>query len=89
MAAASARADVERRARAVWIEVIERRKAWHTESQPDSMEDWAAHDEAWVGRLDDCLTVVVDAVHGQSDVDPRAALIDVLAVASAWIDQMG
>lgn len=75
--------------RSVWIEVIERRKAWDAEAGADSMEDWSAADDAWVGRLDDTLTTVVDAVHGWNEVDPRAALVDVLAVASAWIDVMG
>lgn len=76
--------------RALWVEVIQRRKAWDAETQPDSMEDWPAADKAWIARLDDCLTVVVDATTGGgNDVDPREALIDVLAVASAWIDQMG
>ena len=75
--------------RTVWAEVIERRKIWHAESQPDSMEDWIAADPAWLQRLGDVVTVVGEAVHGESDVDPREALIDVLAVASSWIDRMG
>ena len=75
--------------RALWLEVIERRKALHAESQPDSMEHWPAADRAWPQRLDDVVTVVTEAVRGENDVDPRAALVDVLAVASSWIDRMG
>lgn len=75
--------------RETWARVVARRAEWAKEDGPDGMESWQAYDDAWVGRLDDALTVVVDVVHGQSDVDPAQALVDVMAVASAWLDAMG
>lgn len=75
--------------RETWRRVVERRQEWAAQDGDDAMDSWAAHDDAWVGRLDDALTVVVDAVQGQNDVDPAQALVDVMAVASAWLDAMG
>ena len=75
--------------RTLWAEVIDRRKTWHAQDGRDSMEDWTAADPAWPQRLDDVVTVAIQATLGENEVDPRAALVDVLAVASSWIDRMG
>lgn len=75
--------------RETWAKVVARRAEWATQDGDDAMDNWPAHDQAWAGRLDDTLTVVIDAIHGQNDVDPAAALVDVMAVASAWLDAMG
>jgi hypothetical protein len=75
--------------RETWAKVVARRAEWATQDGPDGMDSWQAYDDAWVGRLDDALTVVVDAVNGNSETDPADALIDVMAVASAWLDAMG
>ncbi len=75
-------------ARTVWHEVIERRHLMHKQAGPESMETWAPADIAWVGLLEDAEGDVVDARTDASGGhgDPREALIDLLAVASAWVD---
>lgn len=73
----------------VWRRVVARRQQWAAQDGDDAMDNWPAHEAAWVGRLDDTLTTVVDAVNGNSETDPADALVDVMAVASAWLDAMG
>lgn len=72
-----------------WAEVIQRRRDWDSQDPEGSMERWPAHDRAWVGRLEDVLETAKTALTGPSDADPRESLIDVIAVCSALIDQMG
>ena len=80
--------------REFWQQVTSRRRDWHRQAsaEGDSMEEWRADDRAaWLGRLDDALTVVREAVEGDLDdaVDPHAALVDLCAVAAAWAGRMG
>jgi hypothetical protein len=77
------------RAQTPWAEVIQRRRDWDNQDPEGSMERWTAHDRAWVGRLEDVLETAKTALTGPSDADPRESLIDVIAVCSALIDQMG
>ncbi len=74
--------------RSLWADVIDRRRSWHDLDGVESMETWEAADPAWIGRLEDVTTVAVEVREG-GDGDPRAALVDVLAVASAWVDKLG
>lgn len=77
-------------ARAVWVEVIERRREWARQAGPDHFEGVPAWDcNRWTNELEDALQGLADAMAGNSEVDPRAAAIDVIAVASALIDVMG
>ena len=75
--------------RETWRRVVDRRAEWAAQDGDDAMDGWPAADPAWHDRLDDAVTVVLEAVTGESDVDPAAALVDVMAVASAWLDTMG
>jgi hypothetical protein len=71
----------------LWVEVIARRRTLHQQAGDDSCELWAPADPAWMGLLEDMSDDVIGArAKASSQVDPRAALIDLLAVASAWVD---
>lgn len=74
--------------RTVWTEVIERRREWHAQSGGDSMESWPAAEPAWTDRLDDLVTVIGEARAGLVEVDIRAAVLDLLACGSAFVDAM-
>jgi hypothetical protein len=76
-------------ARQVWVEVVERRRQWARQAGPDHFESWPAHDRRWLGELDDEVLALKESLTGERDVDPRAAAIDVMAVAAALIDRMG
>lgn len=77
-------------ARAVWVEVVDRRREWARQAGAGHFEGVPAYDRArWFGELDDALTVLADSMCGGRDVDPRAAAVDVLAVVSALVDVMG
>lgn len=76
--------------RALWSDVVARRKEWARQAGPGHFEGLPASERVrWLGELDDALVVLEDAVHGRNDVDPRAAAVDVMAVCAAWIEQMG
>lgn len=76
--------------RALWSDVVARRKEWARQAGPDHFEGMSASDVIrWLGELDDAYVVLDDAVHGNNEVDPRAAAVDVMAICAAWIEQMG
>ena len=78
------------RARAVWVEVMDRRKEWARQAGEGHFEGVPAYDRTrWIGELEDALTVLTEAVDGGNLVDPRKAALDLLAVTSALIDVMG
>lgn len=73
--------------RTVWHEVTERRRTLHQQAGEASMETWTPADPAWTGVLQDVHDDVQQARADATSLrDPREALIDLLAVASAWID---
>ena len=77
-------------ARAVWVEVVERRREWAAQVGEDHFEGVPAYDrDRWSGEIDDVVLILREAMAGERDVDPRAAAIDVLAVVAALIDAMG
>lgn len=71
---------------AVWPEVLARRGEWHRQDVAGSMETWEAADRTWCDRIEDVVREVADSLVGASEVDPRAAAIDGLAVLSALVD---
>ena len=76
--------------RETWRRVVERRREWARQAGEDHFEEWPAHERArWCAELDDAVTVLEEAMAGEREVDPRAAAIDVLAVAAALVDAMG
>ena len=76
--------------RTVWREVIAYRRQLHSETGEASIELRPAGE--WHRWLDDLhagvLHVRAAVERPGSTVDPRAALIDLLATASAWVDAM-
>lgn len=77
-------------ARAVWVEVIERRREWARQAGEGHFEGVPAYErQRWLDELDDAVDALSDAMEGRSEVDPRKAAIDVMAVVSALVDVMG
>lgn len=76
-------------ARAIAVEVAVRRREWAQQVGEDHWEGLPAHDRRWLDELDDAVTVACEAAVGANEVDPRKAVIDVLAVGTAWLEQMG
>jgi len=75
------------RAVSVWAEVINRRRQLHIQAGDASCELWQPADPAWTGLLFDTHGDVQQArADVTGDHDPREALIDLLAVGSAWVD---
>ena len=75
--------------RSLMAEVVDRRRSWDTQDGPDSMEQWPAYDRSWVGRLEDVTLIATTALVDAEAGDPRAALVDVMAVCASLIDRMG
>lgn len=79
-------------ARALWQEVVDARRAEYARRAGDSREQRRADEVgAWLGDLRGHLSEVassVEAVPFEPHADPRAALVDLLAAASAWVDAM-
>ena len=78
-------------AQTVWREAIEVRQRWHRECPPGSgsIEVWpAAMLVDWLATLEWRLVAVGQAVRGETSTDPRAALVDLIATAGAWVDAM-
>jgi len=69
------------------VEAIARRRTLHTQAGDSSCELWHPADPAWTGLLTD---VHNDVIQARADTtgghDPREALIDLLAITTAWID---
>ena len=76
-------------ARAVWVEVVERRREWARQAGDGHWEGLPAHSRQWVGEIADASSVLIDSLTGVSQIDPRAAAIDLIAVTAALIDVMG
>ena len=76
-------------ARAVWVEVVERRREWARQAGDGHFEGLPAHDRRWLDELDDATGALQASLAGASQVDPRAAAIDLMAVTAALIDVMG
>ena len=77
-------------ARKVWVEVMDRRKEWARQAGEGHFEGAPAYERArWIGELEDALTILTEALDGASEIDPRAAALDVMAVTAALVDVMG
>lgn len=77
-------------ARALWVEVADRRREWARQAGPGHFEGHPAYDrERWIGELQDALVVLEEAMSGARPIDPRRALLDLLAVGAALADVMG
>lgn len=75
--------------RQLWVAVVERRREWARQAGEGHWEGLPAADRRWLGELEDVVTVARGSITGGNDVDPRAALIDVMALCAGWIEQMG
>lgn len=76
--------------RQVWVELVERRREWAAQAGVDHFEGVPASDrQRWIDELEDAVTALEASMSGESEVDPRRAAIDVLAVAAALVDVMG
>lgn len=76
-------------ARTIAVEVAVRRREWATQAGDDHFEGLPAHDRRWLDELDDAVTVLCEAACGANEVDPKKAVLDVLAIGTAWLEQMG
>lgn len=77
--------------RDVWREVLAVRHAHHREERitGTSREGRpAAPLSVWLAELGDALIVVEERTIGDDEGDPRAALVELMAVAAAWIDAL-
>lgn len=73
----------------IWYEVVEARKKAHVKHGENSIEAIPADRVAvWLPILIEEVGELANALTYDSTGDPRAELIDVLAVASAWVDAM-
>ena len=76
----------------VWREIVQAREIRARAAQAtayEQIETWRASDwRAWLDLLDDCLTVVKERTHGDDQGDVRAAVLDLAAVPTAFIDAL-
>lgn len=74
----------------VWREIVQARELRHKAAQAtayEQIETWRASDwRQWLDVLDDCLTVVRERTHGDDEGDVRTAVLDLAAVATAFLD---
>lgn len=84
---------VTRQARAVWLEVVERRRQLAADAAAaglDHFEDLPPRERArWAIELEDGVEGVLNAMSGVSEVDPRQAALDLACRVTALIDGMG
>lgn len=84
-------------ARALWQEVVDARRAEYARRAGDSREQRRADErDAWLDDLEELLDETRRAVEGAPSgrslspdpLDPRTALVELLAAASAWVAAM-
>jgi len=76
----------------VWREIVQARELRHRAAQAtgyEQIETWRASDwRSWLDLLDDCLVVVKERTCGDDDGDVRAAVVDLAAVLTAFLDAL-
>ena len=71
----------------LWAEVLETRRALHA---LDPERETRRPDESglWLSELFGAVAHLDDATRGRCDDDPRGALLELLAIGSAWVAAM-